>query len=258
MMRLFWLVVLSAILVGCEAQATPIANIATPTATLAPTPVPVNVIRYGIAANIVPYLGDVPVSYETVDGTTALTDYDLVVTYGALDGWERAPQAHRVSLIINPNLAPLDETVIRDLIPSVIDVQTIISNLNINGTQQTTIQTSELSATEIRTTLANSGYPDGVQLTLATEQVPAIDTLLSQFSALGLDLRLIPLRENSFSQNQAHLGLFLWTDDSERSDWVAQVGENSIIDLWTMPISYITSDGVTVDFTADGIPYPVE
>ncbi|MEO1288523.1 MAG: hypothetical protein AAFV93_12205 [Chloroflexota bacterium] len=259
MMPRFWsFLLLCMLLVGCEAQATPIANIATPTATSAPSPIPVDVVLFGIASNIAPYVGDLPIDFEIVDGNSALSDYDLVVSYGALDGWQQSPQAHRVSLAINPNLSPLNDLTIRDLIPSVLDSQAIVSNLNINGAQQTTARTTVLSSAEIRTTLANSGYPDGFQMIMAIEQVPAIDTLVVQFSALSLDMRLVPLRDGIIAENQAHLALFLWADDSERDAWVALVGEENIVDLWTMPISYITSGDVAIEFSETGIPFPVE
>lgn len=245
------------LLAGCEAQATPIAVITTATATPEPTSIPITELRYGIAGNIAPYIGDMgTIPFELLAADSAITDFDLVVAYGIYEGWQQAPQSHRVSLAINPNLAPLNNQTIRDLIPRLINSQAIVDNLNIPSAQQTTELSTE-SAPIIRTTLANAGYPDGFQLTMATENIPAVDVLLSQFAFLSMDIRLIELSEHILADNQAHLLAFMWANDSERAQWVAQVGEGNIIDLWTMPISYLNNGNVTVEFTENGIPIPV-
>lgn len=255
-MKRLLLFLLGLILVGCEAQATPIAAVTTPTITPQPTTPPLPELRYGVGGNIAPYVGDLDavISYEIVD--SAIEDYDIVVAYGVYDGWQQAPQSHRVSLVINPNLAPLDNLQIRELIPQIIDRQAIVDSLGIPNAQSSTAQTTG-SASLIRTTLANAGYPDGFQLTMATESIPALDILVSQFSRLALDLRLIDLNETVLSANQAHLILFLWAQESERAEWANQVGEENVIDLWTMPISYIVSEGLAIEFNENGLPIPL-
>ena len=246
------------LLAGCEAQATPIAVITTATATPEPTSIPIPDLRYGIAGNIAPYIGDMgTIPFEILSADSAITDFDLVVAYGIYDGWQQAPQSHRVSLAINPNLAPLNNQTIRDLIPRLINSQAIVESLNILGAQQTTELSSE-SASMIRTTLANSGYPDGFQLTMASENISAVDVLLSQFAFLSMDIRLIELSDTVFSDNQAHLLAFMWANDSERAQWVTQVGEDNIIDLWTLPISYLNNGNLTIEFAENGIPIPAQ
>ena len=257
-MKRFLLILFGIVLAGCEAQATPIAAIVTETNTPEPTAIPIPDLRYGIAGNIAPYIGDMgTIPFEILSADSAISDFDLVVAYGIYDGWEQAPHSHRVSLAINPNLAPLDNASISDLIHDVIDSQAIVDSLNIPGSQQTT-ELATVSANSIRTTLANAGYPDGFQLTMATENIPAVDVLASQFAVLSMDMRLIELSETVLVDNQAHLILFIWSHEGERAGWVSQVGEGNIIDLWTMPISYLNNSAVTVEFTENGIPIPAQ
>lgn len=246
------------LLAGCEAQATPIAAIITATATPEPTSIPIPELRYGIAGNIASYIGDMgTVPFEVLGADSAITDFDLVVAYGIYEGWQQAPQSHRVSLAINPNLAPLNNQTIRDLIPRLINSQAIVESLNIPGAQQTTELSTE-SAPIVRTTLANAGYPDGFQLTMASENIPAVEVLLSQFAMLSMDIRLIELSDTVLADNQAHFALFIWANDSERAQWLTQVREENIIDLWTMPISYLNNGGIIVEFTENGIPIPAQ
>ena len=257
-MKRLLLILFGMILAGCEAQATPIAAIVTETNTPEPTAIPIPDLRYGIAGNIAPYIGDMgTISYEILGAESAISDFDLVVAYGIYDGWEQAPQSHRVSLAINRNLAPLDNASISELIPGLIDVQAIVDSLNIPGSQQRT-ELATVSANSIRTTLANAGYPDGFQLTMATENIPAVDVLAGQFASLSMDVRLIEVSETVLVDNQAHLILFIWADENERAGWVSQVREENIIDLWTIPISYLNNGEVRVEFTENGIPIPVQ
>lgn len=257
-MKRLLFIFLGILLAGCEAQATPIAAIISLTATPEPTSISIPELRYGIAGNIAPFIGDMgTIPFEILGADSAVTDFDLVVAYGIYDGWQQAPQAHRVSLAINPNLPPLDNQTIRDLIPGIINSQAIVDSLNIPGTQQTTELSTE-SATLIRTTLANTGYPDGFQLTMAIENIPAVDVLVSQFASLSMDIRLIELRDGVLLDNQAHLILFMSANDSERAEWLSQAGEDNIIDLWTLPISYLNNGGVSVEFTENDIPIPAQ
>ena len=257
-MKRFLLILFGIILAGCEAQATPIAAIVTETNTPEPTAISIPDLRYGIAGNIAPYIGDMgTIPYDILGSDSAISDFDLVVAYGIYDGWEQVAQSHRISLAVNPNLMPLNNASISNLIHGVIDIQAIVDSLNIPGSQQTTELSTE-SANSIRTTLANNGYPDGFQLTMATENIPAVDVLVNQFASLSIDLRVIELSETVFEDNQAHLILFMWAQESERAERVSQVGEDNIIDLWTMPISYLNNGAVPVEFTENGIPIPLQ
>lgn len=258
-MKILWGLMVCLLLAACEAQATPIASMSTPTVPPQATLPPTQILRYGAAPNIVAYLGDdVAAPYEILDNNLPITAYDLVVAYGIYDGWQQSPVSHRVSLAINPNLPPLTIAIFRDLMTSIVNPQVIVDTLNIPNAQQTTVQDAVLSTLDSRTLLANNGYPDGFQLIMATETVPALDLIVSQFADLSVDLRLIDMQETVISDNQAHLVLFLWAQETERSFWVNQVGEENILDLWTMPISYLAQNDRSIEFTENGIPLFVE
>jgi len=258
-MKRFLLILLGLFIAGCEAQATPIAALITPTDTPPPTTVPLPELRYAVASNLVPYAGNLEqtVAFEVYDSNLPLSEYDVVVAYGVYDGWQQAPQSHRVSLVLNPNLPPFDDATIRGMIPQIIDIQAVLDTIAIPGVQQTAVLTVQ-SSTVLRTELANAGYPDGFPVTLATEVVPAVDILIGQLSQLALDVRLIEISDTVLSDNQAHMLLFMWSQESERATWSAQVGDENVIDLWTMPISYVTAEGIQVEFNENGLPIPLE
>ncbi len=242
---------------GCEAQSTPIAAISTPTDVpqTTSTSIPIPELRYGVAGNLaqtMDNLGDYP-NFEALDSTSSIDDFDLVVAYGTYDGWQQSPHSHYISLAVNPNLPPLGNPTLLDLVSQMIDTQALISAIDIRGIQQTRVQSPENIGT-VRTILANAGYPDGVQLVLASNTGFALDELIAQFAVRSIDLRLMDMSESGFDDNQAHLALFLWTRDNERDVLASQVGDENIIDLFTLPISYIARDDIAVDFSENGIP----
>lgn len=247
-------------MLGCEAQSTPIASISTPTdapqATSAPA-VSIPDFRYGVVGNLASFLtnSDENINFEVIDASSNLDDFDIVVAYGIYEGWQQSPQSHRISMALNPNLTPLDNQRIRDLIPQMIDAQVLVSAIGIDGVQTLTASTPD-SAGVARTILANEGYPDGLELILATDVDLALDNLVAQFSARSIALRLINIDEAVFGENQAHLAIFLWSQDSERETWISEVGAENIIDLWTIPISYISSSELPLSFTENGLPIP--
>lgn len=245
------------ILVGCEAQSTPIAAISTPTDVPQATNIPIPELRYGVAGNLAEYMdnsSDYP-NFEVLDSTSPIDDFDLVVAYGTYDGWQQSPHSHHISLAVNPNFPPLDNPTLLDLVPQMIDTQALISAIDISGIQETRVQSPDNIGT-VRTSLANAGYPDGVQLVLATDTTFALDEFINLFAIRSIDLRLIDMSDSGFDDNQAHLTLFLWVQDNERDVLASQVGDENIIDLFTIPISYITPDDIAVDFSENGIPIP--
>lgn len=258
-MKRFFLILLGLILAGCEAQATPIAAVIVPTNTPLPTTASLPELRYAVASNLVPYKGDLEetIAIEVYDSNQPLSDYDVVVAYGIYDGWQQAPQSHRVSLVLNPNLPPFDDATIREMILQTLDVQAVLDTFAIPGVQQSSALTTE-SSTVLRTQLANAGYPDGFSVILATDVIPAVDILIGQLSQLALDIRLIEINNTVLSDNQAHMLLIMWSQERERATWSAQVGDDYVIDLWTMPISYVTPDDVQLEFNENGLPIPLD
>jgi hypothetical protein len=260
-LHLLWMFCLI-VLVGCEAQATPIAAVDVPT--LAPAefidvtqPPP---LRYGIAEHTLPYVTDIEqireiALVETLPPNPDLTPYDVAITYGIYDGWQQTPVSHHVVLIINTELAPMDNTDIQTLVRQAINSQAIADSTGIAGLLVTPSET--VPAVQIRNTLANMGYPDGFRLTLAMQTVPASQTIIEQLTAANLEIATTEIQSvqevvEILTNNRAHLLLLFWQHDSERSQWVERVGENAIIDLYTLPISYVAKEGITVSFSESG------
>jgi hypothetical protein len=259
MKRFFLLLLVSLILAACEAQSTPIAALPTPTAipelivTIPPQ------IRYGLYANVINFVQDIDILQEvalveSMTAESAISDYDVVVAYGIYEGWQQSPISHQVSLIINPNLAPLDDENIRNIVRQAIDSQAISEILNISGLMPRTTQA--VSSTETKIALANAGYPDGFVLTMAVEIVPSLEAIAAQFTQRNIDLHIIENDPDMLNNNRAHLLLALWTQESQRVAWVEQVGEANVLDLFTLPISYIASDALNITFTENGFPLP--
>lgn len=251
------------ILVGCEAQATPIAAVRVETVepqfidVTQPPP-----IRYGIADHTVPYVMDIEqiraiALVETMPPNPDLTPYDVAVAYGTYEGWQQAPTSHTVALVINAQLSPMDIADIQTLLRQSLNTQAIVDSTGISGLSAAPTET--LSTAQIRNTLANSGYPDGFRLTVAIEALPSIETVVQQLANINLEIVVTEIEtlgeaENILANNRAHLLLMRWQSANERSQWVERVGENHIIDLYTLPISYVASADVTISFTENGWP----
>ncbi|MDQ7025647.1 MAG: hypothetical protein Q9P01_02530 [Anaerolineae bacterium] len=250
------------VLVGCEAQATPIAAVSS-VATVEPQFVDVTQpppMRYGIADHTLPYVTDIGqirefALVESMPPNPDLTTYDVALAYGIYEGWQQAPISHTVSLIINAQLAPLNNIDIQTLLRQSLNTQAIIDSTGISGL--IAAASERLSAAQIRNTLANLGYPDGFRLTVAIEPLPATQTVIQQLTAINLDIVTTEIEslaeaEDILANNRAHVLLIRWQNESERSQWVARVGENFIIDLYTLPISYVARDSITISFTENG------
>jgi hypothetical protein len=259
MKRFFLMLLVSLILAACEAQSTPIAAVNTPTAIAEPILTMPPQIRYGLYTNVIGFVPNIDILrevalVESMTAESAISDYDVVVAYGIYEGWQQSPISQQVSLIINPNLAPLDDEDIRNIVRQAIDSQAISEILNISGLLPRTTQT--VSSTETKIALANVGYPDGFVLTMAVEAIPSLEVIAAQFTQRNIDLRIIENEANTLSNNRAHLMLALWTQESQNIAWVEQVGEANVLDLFTLPISYIASDTLNITFTENGFPLP--
>lgn len=263
-MRVYLLLVclLSSLLVACEAPATPLAagahTNAPPEAPMT-SAVPLQTLRYGILADSRPHLDisliEAVVPVETINRVEDIAGFDLVIGLGRYEGWQMLSMQQHVSLAIRTDYAPLDIPSVTDLISTVLDVSRLINALGTSGMQETVTHTHRPSA-EIRTILANDGYPDGLMLRFASPDIPASALIQEQFAEAGITLvpAIYPMTEPN--PQAAHLVLFTWLNAEERASWQAQFGDDTLIDLWTIPISYITSERVTVRFAENGLPIP--
>jgi hypothetical protein len=189
---------------------------------------------------------------ETFYDSSRYVDYDIVAAYGLFEGWQVSPISQHLALVINPNLAPLDNETIRALIPQAIDSQALVSSLAINGMQGNGI--AALPSARIRTGFANAGYPDGIQLTLAASPLLGLGTVREQLNASNISVQVI--EADTLAENRAHFLLALWTGEAEREAWISQVGESNVIELYSLPISYLVKDGIQIEFSENGWPLP--
>lgn len=257
-----WLIFFSVfafLLAGCTPDATPF-PVLVPTETATPTPIPQNfgqtpdapqVIRYGVSQQM---RFDLPQN-STVQLLTALdpaqlgSSYEVLLTYGAVDGWERAPTSHNVSIALNTNRGPLNTPAIADIVRRALNPQGLIAMLNIPGAAPLSVQPADPQA--LRIDLANAGYPDGFMLRVLDRQFAAgAAAVRVQLQALGLDVIL--LHTPTLTAPDAEL--FVWSNESVREAQMNLYGAENIIDLYSLPISYLAADGLTITFNADGLP----
>jgi hypothetical protein len=250
---------------ACQPEATPVANVMPPTATtdiietLAPP------IHYVLGANIqnMDSIRDeiaqsallIPASGLTEESLLG-TDYDIIADYGLIDGWQQSPVVPTVSLIINPNLAPLNDEPIANIIRNGVDGVRIVNRTNISGTLPLAISTIRL--TSLKTEFANMGYPDGFELQIGVAEIPHHDAIVNELNGLNLELQITQRTlENIATQltnNRLHFALIKWNNVSEKAIWTSAVGEMNVIDLYQLPISYLASPELTITFTDNGFP----
>jgi hypothetical protein len=110
----------------------------------------------------------------------------------------------------------------------------------------------------LRQELANAGFPDGFDLTIGHTYTPGALQIAKQFDRIGLITRLLLMDESelmaAFASGQLHLALIAWTTPESRQEWAAHFGEENVIDLYALPISYLASPGLSITFTVNGWP----
>lgn len=264
--RLCLICVIGMLLISaCQPDATPVANVAPPTPTEDLTETLPPPIRYVLGTNtqgmdalrneisasalVIPASG---LTEESLLGT----DYDVIADYGLVDGWEQSPVIPTVSLIINPNLDPLDNDTIANIIRSGIDGVRIINQTNMSGTVPMAISTIRLSS--LKTEFANMGYPDGFELRIGVAEVPNSQAILQELSALNIDTDVVngtlTTIATELTTNRLHLALVKWHSVSEKAIWTSAVGENNVIDLYQLAISYLASPNLQITYSDNGFP----
>lgn len=263
----FWLICTIGfiILSACQPEATPVANLAPPTPTPDITETLAPPIHYVLGTHIqhLDSIRDeiaesallIPASGLTVDSLLGI-DYDIIADYGIVDGWQQSPVIPTISLIINPNLAPLNDDTIANVIRNGIDGVRLVNQTNISGTLPLAISTIRLSS--LKTEFANMGYPDGFELQMSIAEIPNSDAIVTELRSLNIDLQLKhETLENTVIQltnNRLHLALIKWHDVSEKALWTSAVGEMNVIDLYQLPISFLASPDLTITFADNGFP----
>ncbi len=250
---------------ACQPEATPVANLAPPTATPDIVETIAPPVHYVLGTHIqnMDSIRDeitesallIPASGLTEESLLG-TDYDIIADYGTVEGWEQSPVIPTVSLIINPNLAPLNDDTIANVIRSGIDGVRIVNQTNISGTLPLAISTIRL--TSLKTEFANMGYPDGFELQMSIAEIPNSDAIVNELRDLNIDLQLtqdtIEDTVIQLTNNRLHLAVIKWHDVSEKALWTSAVGEMNVIDLYQLPISYLASPELTITFADNGFP----
>lgn len=253
-------------LAACEPEATPMPVIPPTSAPPTPTPGAPQPIRYAITAETAALIPDLT-DLEAAADLTLLTEplapadfdgrYAIIAAYGDQPGWTRAPVVPQVALVINPAAPPLDTPELAAALRLALFPDELSAALNIPGAEAAALNSA--TRTSIREQLANAGYPDGFDVRLAAA-APGADAVVAQLAALHIGAQRVDLPAGdiaaALAAGQIHAALVVWAG-AERDSWTAQVGADNVIDLYTLPISYWTIEGLSITFTEAGFPIPV-
>lgn len=264
-LHILWVVLVIA-LIGCEPTATPFpADVAiVPTSTHDPS-APTS-LRYALATNTKDLVIDLAMiqSSSQLEYLTELiapgdmgSRYELVAAYGDLPGGTRSPITQQVSLVINAQAAIFTDVVVVEVIPRAIDTQALTAALNLDGAVAAPDNLPPAPSQTLRVELANSGWPDGIDLSMGYD-APGAETVVQQFQTSGIYARAVLLKADAVMtaliEKRIELALVVWTSAEERAQWTGQMGEANVIDLFSVPISYLAIPELQISFTAHGWP----
>jgi hypothetical protein len=182
----------------------------------------------------------------------------MVVAYGSYSGWQQSDQSHQVSLLVNANLAPLDESAIRELFANALDSSPIAAQIPISGVQPSRAS-STTPPSRIREQLANLGYPDGISFTLISANEIGAQAFLNSLVRSGFHGTLIIRPEEAlqdlFSSGRSAVALVI-TPENQATSLAEWLEGTMIYPLYTIPISYWSRSEIAVRFLENGIPLP--
>jgi hypothetical protein len=255
-------------IVGCTPDATPF-PVDIPTITSTPPLSSQSTLRYALSANTENLVSDLAAIQaaaqveqltEPINGDDLGSRYDLVVAYGDLAGGIRSPIVHHIALILNSSIAPLDNAILINILRRSLNPQEIVTALEMSGAEANAFESA--SPMILRTELANAGWPDGLSLILAYAYTPGITNVSEQLQVAGIRAQLLALPDNeisiAFEEGRIQAALIAWKTPEEREDWVSRFGSDNVIDLYSVPISYLAISGLEVEFTTSGWPLPVK
>jgi hypothetical protein len=253
-------------LVSCTPEATPF-PVDIPTISSTSAPNSQSTLRYALAANTENLVSDLAViqAEAQIEQLTAPINnddlgshYDLATAYGDLEGGTRSPIVNHIALVLNPSIAPLDNKILINILRRSLDTKAIVTALDISGVEANAFD--PLSPLMLRTELANAGWPDGLKLILAYAYTPGAATVAEHLGLAGIQAQLLALTEQevitAFTVGRIQAGLISWKTAEERENWVSKFGDENVLDLYSVPISYIAVSGLDVEFTPSGWPIP--
>ncbi len=240
-------------------------NTATPPAAEATVSAAPDGIRYALDANTAGAVADfdqlsdaatVETLAEAINPADLGTRFDLAAAYGDLPGGIRSPVTPYIALVVNANRPPLDNPLFADALRQALDPSAIITALNLAGASVDFSGTGDRAA--VRSALANAGWPDGVAVRLGHSAVPGAQVIAEQLRAFGIRAEVTAVGASalleSLNDGSIQIALIAWTSADERQSWVNAVGETNVIDLFSVPISYIATEGLSITFTPGGWP----
>ncbi len=253
--------------VSCTPDATPFPVDIPTVNNNTPPPGSQSTLRYALAANTEGSISDLALIQaaaqveqltEPINTDDLGSRYDLVVAYGDIPDGTRSPTVPHIALVINPLIAPLDNTVLRNIVRRSLNPQAIVAALELPGAEAATLESSPSSI--LRAELANAGWPDGLSLILAYAYTPGVVNVTEQLQLTGIRAQLLALTESelvsAFEEDRIQAALISWKTPEEREDWVSRFGSDNVLDLYSVPISYLAVSGLEVEFTPGGWPIP--
>lgn len=248
-------------LVACEPETTPFPIEIPDTPTPVPPAVTPEPIRYALAPNTQAVVADLELIRasaqveqltEEANPAELSNRFDIIVTYGQIPGWTQSATPVTVALVINP----LNDPDLEAILQSSINPDPIVEQIAIEGATARTVQTTPPG--DLRTQLANLGRPDGFSLIIGHSFVPGTEQVADQLRTINITSRLEVFSHDrlfdALTNGDIPLGLLTWTTPEQRDQWITAFGTENVIDLFTLPVSYLATPDLTISFTPGGFP----
>ena len=247
------------VLAGCGPEPTPFPVDNPPTTTPEPPPATPEPIQYALAPNTIDRIADraqisrsalVTQLNEPFDPTTVDPQFDIVVSYGEMPGWIRVEPVQTTALIVRGQ--PVQ---IQSIIERAIDPQSVVNVLEIPGAAA--LPTDLTPFDILRVELANAGRPDGITLRLIHTFVPGVGQIVQQLEAANIRVIVSAATQSdaqiALQTGNADIGIVTWTSSDARTLWTDS-GVIDMVDLYTLPVSFLASDELTITYTPGGWP----
>lgn len=246
-------------LAACGPEPTPFPVDNPPTMTPEPPPATPEPVRYGLAPNTLDRIADrtqinrsaqVTQLTEPADFDAEAAQFDIIVSYGDVPGWVRVEPVQTVAMIVSGQ--PVE---IASIIQRAVDPQSIVNALEMPGAAA--LPTTLTPFDVLRVELANAGRPDGVTLRLVHTFAPGIEAIVQQLQSANISV-IVSAAAYSDAQialeaGDADIGIIMWTSPDSRALWT-DASDTGMIDLYTLPISYLASPELTITYTPGGWP----
>lgn len=256
-------VALMVFIAGCEAQATPVPVADNPEPSPAINGEVTNMpsdqltetpsLRYGLTPNSSTLDAFIPDDATvTIDTLSDPTRFDILLTWGVVDGWEVSPVSWQGTMVLNQASPQLNNTETLNLLEMLFDGDDLLSAQGINGTS---LSDGAIDTITARTALANLGYPDGIVLRLAANENSPISALSNYLEAFNIRTVILPVPDDISSLLEVPETFdLLFITAPESDSLLTSVDTLSIVPLYTIPISYVNNTNQPVTFNSAGIP----